>query len=218
MVSKVEICSLALQNIGAKRIADLATDTKNAIECRNRYDTVRLALLESYLWDFAIKRVALAKLTTAPSWGYESDFALPADFVRLAVTEDQLLLGTTLVMNTVAGIITLQFNGAMPSGDDYRIEALADGTRVFRCNDGSKNVLYVFDQENTAQFSPMFVEVLGMELSVAISNRIECNASLTATVAAKLEQWKKDAKMVNSQQNIVKVTRRSALLQARRGY
>lgn len=217
MVSNIEICNMALQDIGAKKISDLNENTKNAIECKLRYDTVRLALLESYLWNFATKRAQLTSLESSPEWGYSNELGLPGDFVRMVATEDQLEGGLQLGL-AASGIITLQFNGGLSFGDDYHIEAKTDGVKVLRCNDASKNILYIFNQQNTAQFAPMFVELFAGELGLKIGTRIEANASLLDRLEERVEKMRLSAQMVDSAQGTPKVIRRSALLQIKRGW
>lgn len=79
MASKTSIANRALSKLGQPRIADVdTTDTKSARVISEMWDDVRDAMLQSYPWNFAIKRAVLAQ-TTAPSWGWDYAYMLPTD-------------------------------------------------------------------------------------------------------------------------------------------
>ena len=50
MASKVEIANRALQKLGAKRIASLSEDSRNARAINAAYDTLREAELRAHTW------------------------------------------------------------------------------------------------------------------------------------------------------------------------
>jgi hypothetical protein len=80
--SKVEICNLALIELGADTIASLNDDTKEARACNLIYESERKKLLRSHPWNFAIGRQSLALLSTSPSFEYLYQFPLPTDCIR----------------------------------------------------------------------------------------------------------------------------------------
>ena len=83
MASVVDICNGALNQLGATTILSLTEDSKNARLCNSRYTQVRDALFRTHPWNCLQKRTSLAKEVTAPSWGFTSQFVLPADCLRL---------------------------------------------------------------------------------------------------------------------------------------
>jgi hypothetical protein len=84
MATETEICNMALAKIGQSSIINIDTDTSNpAVKCALHFDTVRDYLLRSYAWQFAITRDTLALDGTAPEFGYDHRYVLPADFLRL---------------------------------------------------------------------------------------------------------------------------------------
>lgn len=54
------------------------------------YDGVLLALLRDYRWSFAIKRANLAALTDAPEFGYQFQYDLPSDCLRVDMVSNQV--------------------------------------------------------------------------------------------------------------------------------
>ena len=82
--SKTYICNRALSKLGSSRISNIDTDDiKEAKALRNMYDSVRDSLIQSYPWNFAIKRTQLAVDAAAPAYGYSNQYQLPTDFLAL---------------------------------------------------------------------------------------------------------------------------------------
>jgi hypothetical protein len=82
--SKTQIFNLALTYLGEQPISNPDSDTdKRAIVLRQAYDMSRQALLEEHLWNFAIKRIALAPESTAPEFEWDYSFVTPSDCIRI---------------------------------------------------------------------------------------------------------------------------------------
>lgn len=88
MTSEVGICNSALNKIGAKYIASLSEGSANANACNEQYAKVRDALLRSHNWNFAMKRVQLAQLSTTPAFGFDYEYQLPSDWLRVVSVHD----------------------------------------------------------------------------------------------------------------------------------
>lgn len=83
MASVIEICNRALALLSAEPIMALDETSRSARLCSSEYAATRDAVLRSFPWSFATKRVSLAKLAEVPAFGFSAYFALPADFIRL---------------------------------------------------------------------------------------------------------------------------------------
>jgi hypothetical protein len=84
MADVVLICNRALQLIkNTKRIAALTEGTKEANACEVIYDEMRDTLLEMHQWNFATKRVQLARLTDPPAFEWDYAYSLPSDCLRV---------------------------------------------------------------------------------------------------------------------------------------
>jgi len=81
-MSPVDICNSALIKLGVERIASFTEDSKAARICNEQYDKIRDSLLYDHYWNFAIKRVMLAKSTDTPAFGFDCKYALPGDCLR----------------------------------------------------------------------------------------------------------------------------------------
>jgi hypothetical protein len=90
MASEVDICNLALNEIGESQIIDLTEASKAARLCNLVYSDTRDAVLREHPWNFAIKRAELARLTTDPIFDFDAQFQLPSDCLRVIRTDDDL--------------------------------------------------------------------------------------------------------------------------------
>lgn len=83
MASKTEICNLALVRLGAPPIENITDLTKTAIVLNSNYDTIRDIVLRDHPWNFATRRVELARLGDAPAWGFSYAYQIPGDCLRI---------------------------------------------------------------------------------------------------------------------------------------
>lgn len=82
-MAEVDICNAALAKLGATRITSLADGSLNADLCAEAYERCRDDLLRTHTWNFATARVKLdTPDATAPVFGFENRFPLPADWLR----------------------------------------------------------------------------------------------------------------------------------------
>lgn len=86
--SVVDICNNALVRIGSKTITSLTDGDKVANACNTVYTRMRDTLLRQHIWNFAVTRSTLASEETAPAFGYNYSYPLPADFIRAVSLAD----------------------------------------------------------------------------------------------------------------------------------
>ena len=84
--SETDIANSALAEIGARRITSLSDDSDSVRVCKEQFNNIRDSLLESHPWNFAIKRLQLGKLATSPEFGFDNQFQLPSDCLRVLGT------------------------------------------------------------------------------------------------------------------------------------
>lgn len=82
-VSQVSICNSALIKVGAERISAITEDNKRAKILAAVWDQTRDSILRAHKWNFATKRVTLAPTSDTPEWGYDYEYDLPNDLLRL---------------------------------------------------------------------------------------------------------------------------------------
>ena len=90
MTSIVAVCNRALSKIGDELIIiSLEDGTKSARYCKALYTDTRDFVLRSYPWRFALKRYILAPLKQKPLFGYDFQFVVPSDCLRVWKAENQ---------------------------------------------------------------------------------------------------------------------------------
>ena len=78
--SEVAICNMALAEIGrGAQITSLDEASQAARACKLRYPYARDAVLRAYDWNFASRRVEIAKNPVAPPFEFANAYDLPAD-------------------------------------------------------------------------------------------------------------------------------------------
>ena len=79
MASEVDICNIALNNLGASNITALTEDSKPGRLCNQRYEFVRDTVFRAHPWNCLIRRVELAQDSDTPAFGFTYQYTLPAD-------------------------------------------------------------------------------------------------------------------------------------------
>ena len=194
--SAVSICNLALSYLKQESIADLADDNDRAKTCLKWYDQTRRFMLRGHVWNFALKR---AQLTTSgtPAFGYDNQYDLPNDYIRIASIGDE-----------DNGFHTP--NGPSP----YELE---DGKILINSSAATLNLRYICDVTTVAKFDPMFVQ--SMAISLALNMAYAFSGSLTnvKTIKALFDSAFPWATSVDGQERPPSRIQRSRFKQARTG-
>ena len=89
VLSEVDICNLALAQLGGKfSITSLDDETVGAQLCKANYAPLRDAVLEEMDWSFAIKEHALAADPVKSLIGSYTRYKIPADTLRVLAVYD----------------------------------------------------------------------------------------------------------------------------------
>lgn len=84
MITKIDLCSMALLKLGEKPIQSLNDDSASASMARTLFEPISDALLAMYPWRFARKRIELSKTT-------DGDFLIPADVLRVIKCDGEII-------------------------------------------------------------------------------------------------------------------------------
>ena len=174
MSSAVDICNLALANLGADGVVAAIDPPDGSVEaghCARFYPMARCMALEYYNWAFARTRVQLAAVTN-PSSVWQYAYAVPAG----CLTARRVLS----LQNIPAEISVFPFGW-----DTYynwtMLDALFDerGSVDFELEDGvlltnepEAVLLYTRDITDTSKFTPTFTVGLGMMLAGMLAGPI----------------------------------------------
>jgi hypothetical protein len=81
-VSKVDICNLALVDLGHETIMSLEDTTAEAAICNAKIDHCIDVVSAGFNWNCGLKEVELAPLTSASSQQYDYSYQLPSDCLK----------------------------------------------------------------------------------------------------------------------------------------
>lgn len=193
--SAVDICNLAATLLTTSNISSIEPPdegSKFAQECAKWYDIARREALRAATWNFAKTSAVIPADTTDPLFDWSKRYRKPADFIRVA---------------------SIRFNGETPLTDkEYDFE----GDYIL-CNEtGMMQLSYIYDHNNPAKWTPdfitMFANILAKYVGVGISG-LEGGSS---KAEERSKELKRDAKIVNGQEQRPRRTESSRLLARRR--
>lgn len=151
MASVIQVANRALTKLGAARIISLSDDNKQARAISNCFEDLRDAELRAHRWSFAIKRSSLAALSTAPAYGFQHQYPLPSDFLRLDLINDQY---PDTIMDDYIGTETAE----------YAIE----GGMILTSMSSPLKIRYGARVEDPNLWDPLFREALACRIAAEI--------------------------------------------------
>lgn len=83
MATALEIANQALLRVGAESITALSDTTERARACNASWPFIRRETLRRHSWNSVTVRDTLSANVTAPEWGFDSAYDLPADCLRV---------------------------------------------------------------------------------------------------------------------------------------
>ncbi len=132
--AEITITNQALARMGATSITLADQTTVEGVLANLHYEPTRDSLLESFSWKFASGREVLSQ-TGAPAFGWDHQYVLPDDFLRLKVIDE--------------------INDGNDKTDRFTIE----GNNILT-NEDTASILYVRKITDPSDFSPLFTELL----------------------------------------------------------
>jgi hypothetical protein len=162
--SKLDICNLALNRIGAKVVtqAELTADTAvTAMHCNRNYEQTRDALLRSNQWRFARERASLVK-GSDPPFEYDHSYKLPDDYLSLIYIYD-----------------SDEYDGV--HRDQYALE----GDKILS-SENSLDIKYIRRVTDVAEFDALFIEVFVLALALKLVMPLSQDRKLYAEIKEEL--------------------------------
>ena len=168
MASEVDICNIALSNLGERPINDRTDENQRARACDNRFDDVRDLVLRSHIWNCALKREGpLPSSATAPSWGYDYAYPKPAEMLRLiAVKENE---------------------------HAFKIE----GDNIVT-DSSTLNILYIERVTDTAKYDSLLVQAIALRLATEIGQDLTGKTELKENLMRKYREVLSEARSADA--------------------
>ena len=154
MASDIEICNLALSNLGiSKEIASSTEDSAEAETCNRFFVDVRDELLRDFPWTFATKFVALGLVEEDPNdeWGFS--YRYPSDCIK--------------VRRILSGIR----NDTPATKTKMKIIADDDGLLILTDYEDAE-IEYTFRAEDPMRYPSDFKKAFALKLAIEIAPRL----------------------------------------------
>lgn len=200
LLSKVEICKLALAWLGAGHITSLDDSSEEARLCKLSYETSRDTVLESREWTFAVKRFILTPTNDDPKFYWAKEFVLPTEILRVLTVERQSIVGSNELSSNL--IEHEQMNWVR---EEDKILANWDSISI-------RAIIRITDE---TKFSPSFVHTLAARLAADLAIPITRSKTLQEQMFALYQAKLSDAASLDGMQGRSKRIR-SRYLSARR--
>lgn len=152
MASSIEICNLALANIGiTKAITSFSEESQEAAVCKQFFEQARDEMLRAGDWSFATTVEALADTGETPvNWEYQ--YSIPSDCLKV-------------IGLVVDGITYPRENQKIPFIIGYSSSAGA----VIKTNQKQAVAKYIAKIDNSSFFDPLFVNALAWSVAAKIA-------------------------------------------------
>jgi hypothetical protein len=195
MASEVDICNLALANIGDPATVIMINppdNTPQAAHCYRFYPIARDELLAMHDWDFCKKRVVLPALATDATDQWKFVYSVPSDMLSAlqviqADAPDDVSFSIPIPYS-FAGSETIGRGVYTPQ--PFALEIGALGQPILYTNVENAMLLYTFRATNVQLFPPLFVSCLSWLLAAKLAGAIIKGSGGVKVVQACQEQFK----------------------------
>jgi hypothetical protein len=173
--SVISICNLALARLGqGQTITSLTEDSQAAQFCSSFYEQARDEALVEYPWPFALRRVTLAVVETAPNDDWAFSYRRPTG----CLTIRRVLSG----LSRNARPLTFE-----PGGDD-------SGGLIYTDYDAAA-MEYIARVENPGLYPPKFVHALAWRLAADLAGPLQRSPAFESTAMQNYRMALSEARM-----------------------
>jgi hypothetical protein len=163
------ICNLALDILKETPISSLADERPIARWCNRNFAMQRDAALSMANWNFALKRQSIAADATAPAFGWDSSYTLPAGCIRL---------------------LPITIDGR---DEGAPVAHVVEGGKLLTNLAGPVRIRFVSRVTNYDAYHPLFVDYLSGRLARRMAHWLTGKTSYLQIASAIMEQAWKDA-------------------------
>jgi hypothetical protein len=195
MASQVSIFNRALIKLGEATVLSVNDNLKPARTLLSIYDATRDAELRAHNWNFAIKRTRLSALVATPDWGWDLQYELPSDFLRL-VQVNEFYVRTGIKQTAPFAL---------------------EGNRILTNLQAPLAIRYVSRVTETTQFDALFVDALACKLAMEACETLTQSAGKLQAAAAQYDDAIRRAVFADSIENPPDELSWGSWLQSREG-
>lgn len=184
MPTKIDVANLAALKLGAEWISSFNDETKFARSIKLCYDRLLYAELAKNRWAFAIKRASLPALANAPAWGFERQFLLPVDCLRLDWVNG-------------AGRSEYLANFLPDSTSPFKVE----GSNILTDLEAPLQIRYVGKIDNPELWDPCFLDAFAARLAAEVCEAVTQSDSKKKMLWSEYESSIATARRMSAIQN-----------------
>ena len=195
MVSKIDICNLALAHLGQEGISSLTQDDERARRIHLFYDPVNAEVLRTHNWAFALVREPLVLLEDPSAPAYPYLYQYPADglFVRKVFAGD-------------SGRKPFEFK------EVYRRRV---NQRAIQTPAPQAVAEYTRDVQDATQFDSAFVKAFSLALAADLALTLTGDEALSRLLLTRYAQSLQEARRSNMSEGFQIPPAESAFMEAR---
>lgn len=190
MASFDELCSNAVQKLGAAAISSLDDDTPRARRCKAIYEQVRDAVIRDAKWNFAMTRTQLSSSVADPNFGWAKQVTLPENPYCLRVVQ--------------------AYSGDVPI--DHAVEG-----RSLMTNYTTVNLLYLARITSVTEFDALFIEAFEARMAAELALPITGSRTVAGDFWQLYQAKIKEARTVDAQEGTPPQIQAVSLVTVRHG-
>lgn len=197
MATQVQICNLALMNIGVRSITSLTEASEAARRCALVYDAAVEAVLREHDWNFANRTESLALISGETLDGWEYVYMYPSNCLNPLKIKDE--------------------DGSAPDVPYvFKVQQSSSGASKSIATDVVNAKLeYTAKISDEAMFDSSFVEALSYKLAAMLAQPLTKNTTLAGNMFTLYQSVMLKAKSVNKNEGNYKSEPTSSYIDAR---
>ena len=195
MITKIDICNMALAQLGQEAISSLEQDNERARRCRLFYEPVKQEVLRTHNWAFAhgVTNLALLEKTEGVTGVYI--YAYPQDCLFLRKV-----------------FATANPSKPQPFEEIYQQDIQA---RVIRCAVEQAQAEYTRNVADESLFDPAFVKAFSLALAADLTVTLNADSALAQRILQKYTLALDEARRSNMTENFERPVMESIFVESR---
>lgn len=173
----ITICNLAMDHLEEKPITDLSARDAASTRCARNYPLARDFVTGDFAWTCAVRRRTLTAVSDVPPFGWQRQFTIPVDCLRVLPLTDTGMRDGRPVPYEVEGRIILT-NAQAPL-----------------------KVRYIRQLTNAAEIDDQLAMAISLYLGFLLAKPVTGSDSKRQEMLALYERFKRDARMVDSKRS-----------------
>lgn len=187
MSSATELVNAAIRKVGGQRITSLSDTLPSADVANDVYEIERDALLQSHIWNFAVTRAELNRLSSiTPAFGFNYAYTKPADCLRIVSVHDN---------DAGTGGMVYKSESIQNADSDWIEAIMADPERIW--------LRYVRKVETVDLMTPCFREVLILRLAKVFATTSANSNTLFGVLDDQMKDAVRRARSIDGMEDFV---------------